>query len=168
MTDSTWWPLYVSVSTERCDSALHSSEGGGSVWSGWSEQPQQSARSANNLPNISSYPPDSDHLPSSGNTACSTECPRKKPSFTFLSQLLGYQITKPRPPLERSSKDLFKTHPDMSKTGWNFLQTISFNIIHKFSNNCFVHKLWRKKILFLDVLNSNSSLIREYSKLFDI
>ena len=35
--------------------------------------------------------------------------------WRLLSQFIGYQITKPRPPLEMGSKELFKTHPDMSK-----------------------------------------------------
>lgn len=43
--------------------------------------------------------------------------PEKNPllPWRLVSQLLGYQITKPRPPLEMGSKELFKTHPDMSK-----------------------------------------------------
>ena len=51
-------------------------------------------------------------------TLCSTECPRKNPLLLWrlISQLLGYQMTKPRPPLESGSKEPFKIHPDMSKS----------------------------------------------------
>lgn len=106
---SIWiWILIVlsfSVSSQRCHSAIHTSQGSLCVWLDWGHQSQQSSRTSNYLPIFSSNSTNSDHLSGSGIII-----------FSVVFLKFHYQL---------------------------------FNIvIHKFSNNCFVHNLDETKYCF--------------------